>query len=298
MNIAVMIPCYNEERTIAKVVADFKKELPWAAVYVFDNNSTDSSPKLAAGAGAQVIRVNDKGKGRVVQKMLENVNADIYVMVDGDDTYFAGDAHKLIKAVADDEADMAVGLRQPVSDSAMRPVNRIGNIFFSALFGWCFKVKLQDILSGYRVFSKKIVRNVAVMRFKFEVESEMTIQALSRGLRIKEIPIAYKERPEKSHSKLRPFEDGYAILLTIVTLFRDLRPLTFFGGIALLFWLGALIYGLVVFFDARVANLFDSIFLTSLFIIGWLFLLIGFAVHTINHRFNEIIVLLKKNTQE
>lgn len=297
METVVLIPCYNEEQTIAKVAQDFKEALPRARIVVFDNNSTDNSAQMAARAGIEVISITRKGKGYLVGRMFELIDADIYVMVDGDDTYFAKDAAKLIEPVVAGRADMAVGSRVPVSKKAMKVINRFGNMFFSRIMGMFFRVPLCDTLSGYRVFNREFVKNVPVMSFEFEVEAELTLQALSRGMRIEEIPVDYKERPDGSVSKLKVFKDGYMVLSTVIALFRDLRPLTFFSWLAVVIWLGCAVYGMYVYYALRVANIFDAIILTSFFIIGWLMLFLGFSLHVINRRFAESLSLYRKSVK-
>lgn len=294
MDIAVLIPCYNEAESITKVIEDFKRELPAAKIFVFDNNSSDKTSNLAAAAGAEVVVVKRRGKGYVLQKMFKLVEADIYILVDGDDTYFAKDAHKLIAPIAEDEADMVIGRRMPVSPAAMKKMNKIGNVFFSGLLSLYFRRKLSDILSGYRAMSKEFVQNIPLLRYEFEVETEITAQALSKRMRVAETEVDYKDRAGGAASKLRLFKDGYMILMTMMALFRDLKPLSFFGSIAAGLWLAAGTYGAVVYYAQRIASLLDVIILTSLFIIGWLFFLIGFSLHTINRRFAELITVFKK----
>ncbi|MFA6280984.1 MAG: glycosyltransferase [Candidatus Omnitrophota bacterium] len=295
MNIVVLIPCFNEALTITSVINDFKKELPNSRIIVFDNSSTDATKALALSSGAEVVPVIRKGKANVVREMFKRVKADIYVLVDGDGTYSAKDVHELIKPIQSGEIDMVVGRRTPVTDAAMKTVNKIGNILFSRFLNFCFHAQLQDVLSGYRAFNREFVRRVPIITYEFEIEIEMTLQAFSKGLGIVEVPVSYKERPSNSYSKLKPFRDGYLLLLTIVILFRDLKPLRFFGIGAIAVWIVAALYGSWVYYLPRAANLFDTIFLTSLAILGWLFLLIGFSVHTINRRFDDLTAILDRN---
>ncbi len=294
MDVAVLIPCYNEETTVTKVVTDFKNELPDARIIVFDNNSSDETGKRAEDAGAEVVFIGRRGKGYLTQKMFELIDADIYVMVDGDDTYFAKDVHAVAELVMQENADMAVGRRVPVSDKAMKKINRFGNVFFSRIMSFFFRVRLHDTLSGYRVFNREFIQTIPILSREFQVEAEMTLQALSKGMRVQEVDVDYKERPQGSKSKLSAFRDGYMVLSTIVALFRDLRPLTFFGWIAFTLWAGSLGYGAYVHQAVRYANLFDTVMIVSAFIVGWFFLLIGFSLHTINRRFAEIDSVLKK----
>ena len=294
----VLIPCCNEEKTIGKVVLDFKSELPDAQIVVFDNNSIDGSAVIARERGAIVIGVKRQGKGYVVRKMFETVNADIYVLVDADDTYSAADVHKLIKPVLDDQADMVIGRRVIASGSAMKSINRIGNKIFSNLMSFCFLKNVKDVLSGYRVVNRNVAKNIPLIRHEFQVEMEMTVQCLYRGYRIAEMPVAYKERPNGSFSKLHPIQDGGLIMLTLLALIRDLRPLEFFGFISVMLMVLVLSYGLFVYFLQRMATLLDTVIIISLAIIAWLFMSMGLFLHTINRRFIELVTLLKKNNDE
>ncbi len=294
MDVAVLIPCFNEEKTIAKVVADFKEYLPQARIIVLNNNSTDKSAELAFNAGAEIILIKQKGKGSTIRKAVDLIKADVYVMVDGDDTYLAKDVLKLMKPVVDDDIDMVIGRRVKLSKTAMKEVNGLGNIMFSLLISILAKKNLKDVLSGYRVFNSNFLKNVPLLHREFELEVEMTFQSLVKGMRIKEVEVDYKERPAGSKSKLNIFRDGFMILATVVNLFRDLKPLTFFGGIAIVLWLITLVYGLIVYFDNRLANLFDTVALLSLFIVGWLLVVLGFNLHTINRRFSELVYLINR----
>jgi glycosyltransferase involved in cell wall biosynthesis len=298
MNVVVLIPCYNEEKTIGKVVRDFKSELPDAEIVVFDNNSSDGSAKIAMEQGARVVKVKRQGKGYVVRKMFETVNADIYVLVDGDDTYVAKDVHKLIKPVEDDHADMAIGRRILSSGSAMKSINRIGNEIFSNLMSFCFLKNVKDVLSGYRVINSHVAKNIPLIRHEFQVEMEMTVQCLYRGYRVAEVPVGYKERPNGSFSKLHPIQDGGLIMLTLLALIRDLRPLEFFGFISVILMILVFSYGLFVYFSQRMATLLDTVIIISVAIIAWLFMSMGLFLHTINRRFIELVTLLKKNNAE
>jgi glycosyltransferase involved in cell wall biosynthesis len=293
MKTVVVIPCYNEEKTITKVVSDFRQSLPDAEVIVMDNNSTDKSVALARDAGARIINVRTQGKGAVIQRMCEEVDADIYVIVDGDDTYSAADAGKLIAPVADDRADMVVGRRR-ISGESTKMMNRLGNVFFSRFLSFWSGLSLQDVLSGYRVVNRRFVENVPILCREFEVEAEMSFQAITKGMRIIEIETEYRQRPGGSYSKLFIWKDGYAILVAIVNLTRDLRPLTFFGLVALALWFFTLLYGAYVYYSPRMADLKDVVILISMFVIGWMFVLIGFSLHTINRRFDELMNLSAK----
>lgn len=249
MKVAVLIPCYNEELTVKKVVEDFRKELPNADIYVYNNNSTDKTVELAKEAGAIVRNEYKQGKGNVVRTMFEEVEADIYVLVDGDDTYPASSVHDLITLVEQGKADMAVGDR--LSNGTYKKENKrtfhnFGNILVKNAINLSFNSNLNDIMTGYRAFSKKMVKNLPITTKKFEVETEMTLQALDKNFIIKEIPIEYKDRPNGSSSKLNTISDGIKVIKEIIRLFKDYKPLKFFMIIALILFIFGLIVGLPV----------------------------------------------------
>jgi len=229
----VAIPCYNEATTIAKVVSDFRKELPEAEILVVDNASSDDSGARAAAAGARVVREKRRGKGYVMQTILETVDADVCVIVDGDDTYFAEDVHRLLLPVTSDQADMVVGDRlKEASSVALNDLHRFGNRAILAIINMAFRTDFQDVLSGYRVMNRKFMNAVPLIAGGFETETELTLQALEKGMVIREMPIRYRARPVGSVSKLSPFADGYRILITMAVLLRNHRPLYFFSSIA------------------------------------------------------------------
>ena len=233
MRTTVAIPCYNEATTIAKVVSDFRKELPEAEILVVDNASSDDSGARAAAAGARVVREKRRGKGYVMQTILETVDADVCVIVDGDDTYFAEDVHQLLLPVTSDQADMVVGDRlKEASSVALNDLHRFGNRAILAIINMAFRTDFQDVLSGYRVMNRKFMKAVPLIAGGFETETELTLQALEKGMVILEMPIRYRARPVGSVSKLSPFADGYRILITMAVLLRNHRPLYFFSSIA------------------------------------------------------------------
>jgi len=243
--IAVLIPCYNEELTIEKVIKDFRKELPEADIYVYNNNSKDKTKEIALKNGAIVVDEYKQGKGNVVRSQFRDIEADLYVMVDGDDTYPAEFVHELIKPVRNGEADMAIGDR--LSNGTYQKENKrhfheFGNNLVRKSINVLFNTKLKDIMTGYRVFNKRFVKNMPVLSPKFEIETEMSLYALDKKYIIKEIPIIYRDRPEGSTSKLNTISDGIKVVKTIVRMFKDYKPLKFFGIISLvLFCLGLLI---------------------------------------------------------
>ena len=291
--IAVLIPCYNEAPTVGEVVRAFRAELPEARLYVFDNNSSDQTVACALEAGAIVRRESRQGKGFVVQSMFREVDADVYVMVDGDATYPAAEVHQLIAPVLAGEADMVVGSRlHPGLKSDFRQLNRWGNRLLLAVLNSTFKVKLTDILSGYRAFNRKFIKGVPLFGGGFEIETELTIKAIARGLRIVEIPTVLTARPAGSHSKIKIWRDGTIILNTILALFRDYKPLTFFGSVGLALVLIALAPGLIALIESiskgTAARLPLAILATGLGLCGLLSLTVGLILHSIARRSQEL----------
>jgi glycosyltransferase involved in cell wall biosynthesis len=291
--IAVLIPCYNEAPTVGEVVRAFRAELPEARLYVFDNNSNDQTVACALEAGAIVRRESRQGKGFVVQSMFREVDADVYVMVDGDATYPAAEVHQLIAPVLAGEADMVVGSRlHPGLESDFRQLNRWGNRLLLAVLNSTFKVKLTDILSGYRAFNRKFIKGVPLFGGGFEIETELTIKAIARGLRIVEIPTVLTARPAGSHSKIKIWRDGTIILNTILALFRDYKPLTFFGSVGLALVLIALAPGLIALIESiskgTAARLPLAILATGLGLCGLLSLTVGLILHSIARRSQEL----------
>ena len=247
--IAVLVPCYNEAAAIEKVVRDFRASLPTATVYVYDNNSTDNTAEVAAAAGAEVRREHRKGKGNVVRRMFQDIDADVYVMVDGDDTYEASVAAKLVDRLVAENLDMLVGKRVETHQAAYRPGHRLGNRVLTGLVGWLFGSPIDDMLSGYRVFSRRFVKSFPSSSREFEIETELTVHALQMRMAIAEVETNYKERPPGSTSKLRTFRDGWRILVTIINLMRNERPLLFFSLIGLVAFLVGFFLGLPVFLE-------------------------------------------------
>jgi GT2 family glycosyltransferase len=290
--IAVLIPCYNEELTVARVVLQFRAELPDAEIHVFDNNSSDDTVGEARRAGAIVSHERRQGKGYVVQTMFQHVDADVYVMVDGDATYTPVEVHRLIAPILAGDADMVVGSRMHhEAASDFKTLNRFGNRLFLWVINTVFHVRLTDILSGYRAFSRTFVQEIALFGGGFEIETELTIRALGRGYRIVEVPADLRQRPEGSHSKIKIVSDGLLILNTILALFRDYKPLTFFGGLGLAFIAAGLVPGTIVVAEfiqtGLVPRLPSAVLAMGLTICGVLLILAGIIIHTIVRRFQE-----------
>lgn len=229
MNISVLIPCYNEEATIADVVGEFKCYLPHATIYVYDNASTDRTVERALAAGAVVRHEPLSGKGNVVRRMFADIESDVYVLVDGDNTYDAESAPKLIDLLLQERLDMVAVARDAVGEGAYRTGHKFGNVMFSALTRAIFGKRFRDMLTGYRIFSRRFVKSFPALSAGFEIETEITVHALELRVPIAEVGAPYKERPEGSKSKLRTFHDGLLILSTIVVLIKEERPLLFFG---------------------------------------------------------------------
>ncbi len=246
LEIAVLVPCFNEAAAIDKVVRDFRTALPAATVYVYDNNSTDDTAAIATAAGAVVRRETRRGKGNVVRRMFADIEADIYVMVDGDDTYDAASAPKLVDKLVAENLDMLVGKRVETHQAAYRPGHRLGNRVLTGLVARLFGSQIDDMLSGYRVFSRRFVKSFPSFSREFEIETELTVHALQMKMAIAEVPTDYKERPEGSVSKLRTFRDGWRILVTIMNLMRNERPLLFFSLIGFVCLAAATILGIPV----------------------------------------------------
>jgi glycosyltransferase involved in cell wall biosynthesis len=301
--IAILIPCLNEELTVAEVIASFKRELPQATAYVFDNRSTDRTAEIAAAAGAVVVYEPRAGKGYVVQSMFQRVDADVYVMVDGDGTYPAKAVHDLIAPIVRGEADMVVGSRlHEGAHSQFRSLNRWGNRFFLWIVRLVFGVRVTDMLSGYRAFSRQFVKRLPLLTGGFETETELTIKALDRGFRIREIPVDLVPRPEGSFSKIRIAGDGLRIVGTIVGMLRDYKPLTFFGGLGALSVLLGMIPGTIViveFIRTRyITHVPSAILAVGMVLAGLMLVAAGLILHTVVKHSQELQLRLQLMTEE
>jgi len=297
--IVILIPCLNEEITIGKVIHDFQDAIPEAKIIVFDNNSTDRTAAITRECGAEVIPESRPGKGHVVASMFRKVDADYYVIVDGDDTYSAEHVRKLLEPVMKEQADMAVAVRlAEYTATSFRPLHVFGNNLVRRLVNWIFKSNLSDIMSGYRVFSRELVQSIPILSSGFEVETEMTIRILDYGFRIKEVPLPYRERPEGSVSKLRTFHDGFRVLSEIARIAKAYKPFTFFGGIGLAFILAGGISGIWVILDyledEYVNKVPTAILATGFMLLGFGSMGIGILLNTISYRFRENMRQLHK----
>ena len=247
--VAVLVPCYNEALTIAKVVEDFRRELPGATVYVYDNNSSDGTADIARAHGAVVRREPRQGKGNVVRQMFRDIEADCYLMVDGDDTYPAEAARDLVAPILGAEADMTVGDRLSngtYAEENKRAFHGFGNDLVRAMIRWIYGYGFEDVMTGYRAFSRTFVKTFPVLSEGFQIETELSIHAVDRRWRILDVPIVYRDRPEGSVSKLNTVSDGIKVIMTIASLFKNYRPLKFFSLVALLFAVVGLVLGVPV----------------------------------------------------
>ncbi|MFD0827002.1 glycosyltransferase family 2 protein [Neobacillus sp. M.A.Huq-85] len=252
MEIAVLIPCYNEELTIGKVIDDFKRELPDSTVYVYDNNSSDRTSEVAKQHGAVVQKETMQGKGNVVRSMFREIEADVYVMVDGDDTYPAEFVHEMIKPIVNHEANLVIGDRLSNGtyfDENKRMFHNTGNNLVKGLINFLYKSNIKDIMTGYRAFDKLFVKTMPIMSPGFEIETEMSLHALDKKFKIKEVPIDYRDRPEGSESKLNTFSDGIKVLNMIFTLFKEFKPFQFFSLWSVILLILGLAVGMPVIYE-------------------------------------------------
>ena len=242
--IAVLIPCYNESTSIAKVIADMKRELPEAVIYVYDNNSTDGTDRIAREAGAIVRYEHQQGKGNVIRSMFRDIDARCYLMVDGDDTYPAEYAREMCDKVLNDKTDMVVGdrLSSTYFTENKRPFHNFGNTLVRTSINWLFHSNIKDIMTGYRAMSYQFVKTFPVLSQNFEIETEMTIHAIDKNMQVDNVIVDYRDRAEDSESKLNTYTDGFKVLKTIARMFRDYRPLKFFSSIAAFLFVLAFIF--------------------------------------------------------
>lgn len=304
--IAVLIPCYNEEATIGKVVDDFRKELPEAVIYVYDNNSSDATSQVAEHHGAIVRKESRQGKGNVVRRMFMDIEAECYLMIDGDDTYPAENSRDMCRAVLEEGVDMVIGDRLSATyfHENKRPFHNFGNRLVRYLINMIFDSNINDIMTGYRAFSRLFVMNMPILAKGFEIETEMTIHALDKNFVLKEIPVDYRDRPVGSNSKLDTFKDGYKVVKTVFTLFRDYKPYLFFSTIALLLAIISIVTVtpvIIEYFETGLVPRFPSLIvcgfvmlLAMLFFIGGIIL----EVMTKKHRqLYELLLHLNKNSK-
>lgn len=290
MKTVVLIPCYNEAKSIRAVVEDFKRELPDAGIYVYDNNSTDGTDDIAREAGAIVRYEHRQGKGNVIRTMFREIDADCYIMADGDDTYPASFAPGLQKLILSGRADMAIGdrLSSTYFTENKRPFHNFGNKLVRGLINKLFKAKVNDIMTGARAFSRDFVKSFAVFSKGFEIETEMTIFALEHNFKIAEIPIEYRDRDADNPSKLSTYSDGYKVLKTIFRLLRDEKPSTFFGTLGVISILVGVGFFVPIFVEYAQTGLVPKyptlIVLTALWVMGIVSIFSGMVLSVVNTR--------------
>lgn len=284
--IAAIVPCYNEEVAITQVVHDLKAAVPSMTVYVYDNNSSDRTAEVAAAAGAIVRTEKRKGKGNVVRRAFADIDADIYLLIDGDDTYDAAAAPKMIETLLSGPYDHVLGCRtDDKDDSAYRPGHAAGNKMFNNLVGRLFGEPVTDMLSGYRIFSRRFVKSFPALSREFEIETELTVHAMNLRVPQVEVPVGFKDRPEGSESKLRTYHDGFRILRVIGGLLQYERPMAFFAGLGVIFWLLALILGfplILTYLDTHTVPRMPTALLTvGLAVLGALSIVVGVILNGI-----------------
>jgi glycosyltransferase involved in cell wall biosynthesis len=295
LRIAVLVPCYNEEAAVATVVADFRRALPQASIYVYDNNSKDRTIAVAREAGAEVRSETHQGKGHVVRRMFADIDADVYVLVDGDATYDAPSAPAMIEKLVSEHLDMVVGLRVDQSVAAYRPGHRAGNWMLTSFLASVFGEAFKDILSGYRVFSRRFVKSFPVLSDGFEIETELSVHALELALPVAEVATPYYARPEGSFSKLNTWRDGFRILGTILRLYRSEKPLRFFTAIGIFLMLvsiGLAIPIVVTYLEEGVVpRLPTAVLSTGLMIVAVLSVSSGLVLDTVTRGRREMKLL-------
>ena len=302
--IAVLIPCYNESKTIEKVVKDYKKVLPEADIYVYDNNSKDDTDKIASKAGAIVRYEYKQGKGNVIRSMFKQINADCYLMIDGDDTYPKENAREMCELVLDGKADMVIGdrLSSTYFTENKRPFHNFGNRLVRGLINTLFKSNVRDIMTGYRAFSYDFVKTFPVLSKGFEVETEMTIHALDKNFLLKEIPVEYRDRPAGSVSKLNTYKDGFKVLKTIARLFKEYKPTLFFGLVSLLFFVISIAFGTPVFVEYFKTGLVPRyptlIFFFFFLMISILMFVCGIILEVVVKKHRQLFELILINTKK
>lgn len=278
--IAVLIPCYNESKTIEKVIKDYQKELPEADIYVYDNNSSDGTDEIARNAGAIVRYERKQGKGNVIRSMFRDIDADAYLMIDGDDTYPAEYAREMVDEVLNHQVDMVIGDRLSATyfTENKRPFHNFGNKLVRSLINKIFQNNIRDIMTGYRAFSYQFVKSFPVLSKGFEIETEMTIHSLDKNFLHKEIPVQYRDRPEGSESKLNTYSDGIKVLLTIFNLFREYKPMFFFNIFFVICEvIGLSMFGIVLneYVSTRLVSKMPTLIVSALFIFVGLLLFVG-----------------------
>lgn len=302
--IAVLIPCYNESKTIEKVVKDYKSVLPNADIYVYDNNSKDGTDEIAKKAGAIVRYEYKQGKGNVIRTMFKDIDADCYLMIDGDDTYPKESAKEMCDLILEGKADMVIGdrLSSTYFQENKRPFHNFGNVLVRGLINSLFKSNVRDIMTGYRAFSYEFVKTFPVLSKGFEIETEMTIHALDKNFLLKEVKVDYRDRPAGSVSKLNTYSDGLKVLKTIARLFKEYKPTIFFSMLSLLFLLISLIFGVPVFIEffqtGLVPRIPTLIFSGFMLIVSMLLFICGIILEVVVKKHRQLFELILIRTKQ
>lgn len=302
--IAILIPYYNESKTIEKVVKDYRSVLPDADIYVYDNNSTDGTDKIAKKAGAIVRYEYRQGKGNVIRSMFKQIDADCYLMIDGDDTYPKENAKEMCQLILENRADMVIGdrLSSTYFQENKRPFHNLGNKLVRGLINTLFKSNVKDIMTGYRAFSYDFVKTFPVLSKGFEIETEMTIHALDKNFLLKEIPVDYRDRPQGSVSKLNTYSDGFRVLKTIARLFKEYKPMAFFGILNFIFFIIASCFATPVFIEYFKTGLVPRfptlIFSGVMLIISILLLVCGIILEVVVKKNRQLFELILINTKK
>jgi glycosyltransferase involved in cell wall biosynthesis len=300
--VAILVPCHNEALTIEKVVQEFRDQCPEATLYVYDNASSDQTASRARDAGAVVRHEGRRGKGYVMRSMFREVDADIYVMVDGDDTYPAERVRDLMAPIVDGSADMVIGSRiHQGSRAGFSRAHLLGNKMFRFVVNTIFRIHVRDLLSGYRAMNRRVVKGLPLLSRGFEIETELTVKCLVNGLRVQEVPVDLTTRPEGSESKIRLVSDGILILQTLFSLLRDYKPLTAFGAVGLVIALVGLVPGIMMtadyFSTGQVPQMLAVLLVVGLVLAGTLVIFAGLVLHTIARRFQELDVQIQRLTE-
>ena len=295
--IAVLIPCYNESQTIAKVVKDYREALPEAVIYVYDNNSTDHTDEAAREAGAIVRYEYRQGKGNVIRSMFRDIDAECYLMIDGDDTYPAENARSMVNHILSGRADMVIGdrLSSTYFTENKRPFHNTGNRLVRGLINTIFTSDIKDIMTGYRAFNYEFVKSFPILSKGFEIETEMSIHALDKNFKLLEVPVTYRDRPAGSVSKLNTYKDGFRVLKTIARLFRDYKPFAFFGWLGLLCFIIATIFFVPVlqaYFSTGLVAKFPTLIVCSgIYVVSFLLWMTGLILDVIAKKHRQLFEL-------
>lgn len=296
--IAILIPCFNESKTIAKVIKDFHEVLPTADIFVYDNNSTDETSFVAKEAGAIVRQERRQGKGNVIRSMFREIDADCYLMIDGDDTYPAENAQEMCRLIIEEQADMVIGdrLSSTYFKENKRPFHNFGNSLVRKLINWLFNANVTDIMTGYRAFSRNFVKHFPVLSQGFEIETEMTIHSLDKNFLLREIPIMYRDRPSGSISKLNTYSDGLKVLRTILRLFKEYKPFLFFSVVASVFLVISFILVVPVlseYFATGLVPRFPTLIVSGLLgLLGFMFFFCGVVLDVVAQKHKQLFELL------